>query len=1212
MALPLKSGADLYTQELLRARLHNYDGDLSEYGVGSIYYNTTSGLNTSDRIRYRGRSAWHSVANLEDITRLEELIAELGDVSGENITDLLNRIKDAEGDIEAVEVRVKTIEDDYLTDDDKQALSALITTLQGYFSNGVANNAAKLGGQLPSYYAQSSVLGQLRTEFDALYKTLNDDTAGVINTWQEVVDFVNEYSGSENLSTILAGMNNQIDNRYTKGEVDTKLSAYRLLTNGVFDVLVNANNGIVTDEITIGGIKLSVVEGQLQIDGDAFATGQLASGGIGEAGSGSGASGIVILEDWSKYDDSVAQVVGAVLGKDLHDRLGVAESTLESLVGKATNVSVVQTLTSGKEIGAITIDGVATKLYAPATYAWGEITSKPTTLAGYEILDAVRFFSSQQGNYGIKTHLPAVLVGYTGEEKDGVIGDYGILNIPTWAANGTSSYYAFQIYSTTNGGNLNWRQVTASANGSWKKLLDNTNYATTLDNAYLKLSGGTIAGGIGALNIKRNADSSGSFIAYSNNTWTLGYLGVNSSFEPSFTKDGSAYHTLLHEGNYESIVGNKFLKLTGGTITTDSSWAFVIQRNSDSASYVCFNNINGTLGYLGVSADSTPRFMDANGVAQLLLHEGNFNTYAPTLTGTGASGTWGINISGSAAMLGGRSASQFVHNNLLAGRIDANATGGTTTSFYSEYRWDNTPVSTIGTLLETFYSAGWKSQLFIPIQRGENKIYFRHYSSTSTDNVWGDWKTLAFTDSDITGNAASATKLASARSFWGNLFDGTGDVTGGIAFNSVQKISWHSDADGYYIRSSVFTGATNPSLEFCAWGGHYFSSQGVTRLIINQAGNVSIGAADSAGSDYRLHVGSSTFLDSYKSSTQVPTLGNTGTGSHTVIGAGPFGLQIWSNSTGSTSMQVHRFDGTATAYDLLLQQLGGNVIVGGAAPIMLSPTNKNNPFIKFSVADGYVSFMQVLQVGTLCLGKSHTDLSITQSGSVGIGTISPVARLHIYGDSSDGYALKVNGHTSLTAGLTVTGGYISMPTEYGLLFDSSEVLYKATNGSLRFGYCQGWSGQITYISGANIVFNFGGSAESEVMRMTNVGLILATNKTLKIGDATLSWDSTSNALKVDKDFYSDGQVSSGGVAEEGTGGAVGGSGLERVVFTIPANTTTFDCVHNLGTREISVAIYEEGNDYQQILTDVYLDSTNIARVVFGSATDVAHKVVIIG
>jgi hypothetical protein len=101
-------------------------------------------------------------------------------------------------------------------------------------------------------------------------------------------------------------------------------------------------------------------------------------------------------------------------------------------------------------------------------------------------------------------------------------------------------------------------------------------------------------------------------------------------------------------------------------------------------------------------------------------------------------------------------------------------------------------------------------------------------------------------------------------------------------------------------------------------------------------------------------------------------------------------------------------------------------------------------------------------------------------------------------------------------------------------------------------------------------------------------------------------------LHVTGNIIADGEVSAGGVATEGTGGATGGSGLERKTFTIPANTTSFTCEHNLATKEISVSIYEDGNDYQQILTDVYLDNDNTARIVFGGATDVVHKVVIIG
>lgn len=43
------------------------------------------------------------------------------------------------------------------------------------------------------------------------------------------------------------------------------------------------------------------------------------------------------------------------------------------------------------------------------------------------------------------------------------------------------------------------------------------------------------------------------------------------------------------------------------------------------------------------------------------------------------------------------------------------------------------------------------------------------------------------------------------------------------------------------------------------------------------------------------------------------------------------------------------------------------------------------------------------------------------------------------------------------------------------------------------------------------------------------GVVIPTGKTLKIGDATISWDSTNKALKVDKPMYSTGTIASGGV-----------------------------------------------------------------------------------
>ncbi len=47
------------------------------------------------------------------------------------------------------------------------------------------------------------------------------------------------------------------------------------------------------------------------------------------------------------------------------------------------------------------------------------------------------------------------------------------------------------------------------------------------------------------------------------------------------------------------------------------------------------------------------------------LHSGNFNSYAPTLTGSGASGTWGISISGSAAQLNGYASAENGGNVIL-------------------------------------------------------------------------------------------------------------------------------------------------------------------------------------------------------------------------------------------------------------------------------------------------------------------------------------------------------------------------------------------------------------------------------------------------------------------------------------------------------------------------------------------------------------------
>lgn len=86
----------------------------------------------------------------------------------------------------------------------------------------------------------------------------------------------------------------------------------------------------------------------------------------------------------------------------------------------------------------------------------------------------------------------------------------------------------------------------------------------------------------------------------------------------------------------KTYIDNNYLKLTGGTVTGDT-----IFRKKISAHEVCLaglsdvslvNKDNGSIAKDGLT----------------ILDEGNYNLFTPTLHGTGATGTWDINISGNA------------------------------------------------------------------------------------------------------------------------------------------------------------------------------------------------------------------------------------------------------------------------------------------------------------------------------------------------------------------------------------------------------------------------------------------------------------------------------------------------------------------------------------------------------------------------------------
>ena len=237
-----------------------------------------------------------------------------------------------------------------------------------------------------------------------------------------------------------------------------------------------------------------------------------------------------------------------------------------------------------------------------------------------------------------------------------------------------------------------------------------------------------------------------------------------------------------------------------------------------------------------------------------LLHAGNFNSYTPTLTGTGASGTWGISISGNAATatnadtLDGYHSSEFLYSpstrDFADGTfIQTNITFGHGTIFYVEicsngyetgiinsrfqgYMYQTSLVACDSTHLGTSRIAGFvamnyndKLAFWFPRQGywcgyrvfvsdvSYNATQYNRVTSVTNSTKPSNSYEYTFSDGNInafiTSNVASATKLQTPRTIWGQSFDGTGNVNGTITTSTSQS-NFNTILTKYHRAASLF------------------------------------------------------------------------------------------------------------------------------------------------------------------------------------------------------------------------------------------------------------------------------------------------------------------------------------------------------------------------------------------------------------------------
>ena len=284
-------------------------------------------------------------------------------------------------------------------------------------------------------------------------------------------------------------------------------------------------------------------------------------------------------------------------------------------------------------------------------------------------------------------------------------------------------------------------------------------------------------------------------------------------------------------------------------------------------------------------------------------------------------------------------------------------------------------------------------------------LKYRHVYTISTGNYgFSAWKTIAFTDS----NVASATKLQTSRTLWGQSFDGTANVSGNMT--NVGSISPSSSGSGsigsrnnyfssfYGGNIGIVDSTTNEDMSL-VWRTvndervftMYAYETKYSPIIIGQSG------ATGGGGIYidapNNCVGIGTYSPSYKLDVTGGAVGVLGTEMRWLISGTDKCINAYTGSN-TVAAQI-QYNGTN------MIQLGNS---SGVAKVMINYGAANNSTNGLQMY-GYTTSMYQ--------GRSTLAIHINSSGNVGIGTDSISSKLHVNGSittaASNGTYIQIGG-----------------------------------------------------------------------------------------------------------------------------------------------------------------------------------------------------------
>ena len=250
------------------------------------------------------------------------------------------------------------------------------------------------------------------------------------------------------------------------------------------------------------------------------------------------------------------------------------------------------------------------------------------------------------GNLGLGTSTPSYTLDVNGQIRSwSASGMYA--NNLLLQGDGTNAY----IRPTNSGSALNL----GANNSNFAVIASNGNFGvnTTTPAYKVDVSGDVRAtGNVIATNV--NATNLNGAITSSQVTTALGFSPYNSTNPSSFANSTNSLNINGNAGNITAYTINQNLgtgnvPTFGGLTCTGDIYTY----RSGGASGAIFLNSAGSryLYYDGNNYNMPNANLYING--NLTLTASNYNSYAPTLTGGGASGTWGISVTGTAGNITG-------------------------------------------------------------------------------------------------------------------------------------------------------------------------------------------------------------------------------------------------------------------------------------------------------------------------------------------------------------------------------------------------------------------------------------------------------------------------------------------------------------------------------------------------------------------------------